>query len=449
MSRRARIVLVVALFLGFFVTAPLLLLYTSGYSYSPAKRRIEKTGSLSIESVPRGAEVRINGVPRDQNTPLIVSRLLPETYSIEILAKGYIPWKKRLAVESGRTTFAKSISLLPDTLPHLTVAAAPSEAAWTTDGTRVAYAVAADAWLEIIAHDVPTGGSTVLDRFPSGTYAKVALSWSPDGGTVAATLASSNGGVSLYFYDTDGATPPIAVHDAVKGIAFDVPVWDDERRAIFLAADGAFMTDIPTRTTSPFIAASDLVDIAVRNDTIWTIRTSPEGAILEHRGKNDAAAETALALERPYTFVDTGNDALLLTEARKGSGMFVDQATGALSQASEYTVSARSPVDGRTLLLCGRFELAVFTPGVDPTPNALTRIGEPIDSCTWHPSGQYALYSVGGRIIAIELDERDARNTYVIADFDEVDALSVDQKAEVLRFTGSVGNQKGIFERPL
>lgn len=450
MSRRARITLVIALFLAFFLTAPVLLLYTSGYSYSVKKQRIEKTGSLTVESFPRGAEVRINGVPEDQNTPLTVSRLLPETYEVEILSKGYIPWKKRLLVESGKTTFAKAIALLPDALPHLAVSIpSPSLSVWSSDGTKVAYTMRDDAGLEMLIHDTESASTTLVDRFPSDAYVDTLFSWSPDSRTVAVALRSRND-VALYLYDAEGERQALAAHDTLTDLTFAAPAWTDDGRAVFLAAEGAYAADAALGTLSPLIVASGLSDIAVHGDTVWTVRIDhAEKAFLERRIVDGVETESVLTLERPYTFVRITDTTVLLADERTGSGLFVDAATGKGRTMSEYTASAASPADDRTLLLCGRFELATFVPGTDETPNVLTRLSEPIDSCAWHPSGQYAFYSTDGRVIAIELDERDGRNSYLIADFKDANTLSIDPNAAMLRFMGEVGSQRGLFDRPL
>ena len=59
------------------------------------------------------------------------------------------------------------------------------------------------------------------------------------------------------------------------------------------------------------------------------------------------------------------------------------------------------------------------------------------------------MYSSGGDIAAIELDARDERNTAPLVRFAEVGGSRVDALSRTLWFTGAIGNQRGLFMRPL
>ena len=46
---------------AFFIVTPLILMYTQGYRYNFAKSRVQKTGILIISSLPKKAEIYLNG----------------------------------------------------------------------------------------------------------------------------------------------------------------------------------------------------------------------------------------------------------------------------------------------------------------------------------------------------------------------------------------------------
>lgn len=113
----------------FFVSAAGILFYGSGYRWNGAKNKIEKTGQLSIDSKPKGAEVFINGdssrktwkkIFRSspvQTTPTNIQNLLPGEYIVEIKKDGYYPWKKDVRIVSGQTALFHGIRLLKNETP--------------------------------------------------------------------------------------------------------------------------------------------------------------------------------------------------------------------------------------------------------------------------------------------------------------------------------------------
>lgn len=99
--------------LAFFIFAPILLLYTSGYRYSFKKAQVEKTGALVIETEPKGATVFLNNKEIKGKTPLRLNNVLPDNYEITIKKDAYYEWSKKLLVKSQETTFAEDVVLFP------------------------------------------------------------------------------------------------------------------------------------------------------------------------------------------------------------------------------------------------------------------------------------------------------------------------------------------------
>jgi len=104
----------------FFSTAPIVVLYTAGWRYSFEHGRILQTGILSIESIPRGAQIFLDGRMERERTPAVIDTVLPGDHLVELRREDSLPWKKNLTVESRQTTFAQTIILWIDALPELT-----------------------------------------------------------------------------------------------------------------------------------------------------------------------------------------------------------------------------------------------------------------------------------------------------------------------------------------
>jgi len=102
-------------FLIFFITAPIVILVAEGYHYNFAKRRLEKTGVLFLESKPTKAEIYLNQKLQNDKTEARIKNLLPGNYEVMIKKESYQDWKKTLIIRPGETTFAQYIRLFKQT----------------------------------------------------------------------------------------------------------------------------------------------------------------------------------------------------------------------------------------------------------------------------------------------------------------------------------------------
>lgn len=119
MSLIARRIIFYCLLTVFLIAAPLAIGYTTGYRYSPAQRRLVKTGALSIASEPQGAEIILNNQRLNIKTQSLIRHLTPGSYEITLEKDGYYQWTKTLFVESEKTTFAHNAPLFKKSAPEL------------------------------------------------------------------------------------------------------------------------------------------------------------------------------------------------------------------------------------------------------------------------------------------------------------------------------------------
>lgn len=103
---------------GFLVTAPLVVLYTAGYRYHFESGKIVRTGVLNITSIPKGAAVFIDDQPQDEQTPAVISNIVPGSHLIRVEKSGYASWEKTLNIYSKQSTFASQIVLFSDEPPE-------------------------------------------------------------------------------------------------------------------------------------------------------------------------------------------------------------------------------------------------------------------------------------------------------------------------------------------
>lgn len=117
LTRKIRVVIMCSLITVFFVTAPLILLYTAGFRYSFSEHQIKRTGVLNIDAAPTDMEVTLNNIKQKNKLPLYLPNRAPGTYKIILSKPGYKPWEKDVVIASNQTTYIKDITLFKDALP--------------------------------------------------------------------------------------------------------------------------------------------------------------------------------------------------------------------------------------------------------------------------------------------------------------------------------------------
>ncbi|MDP3794088.1 MAG: PEGA domain-containing protein, partial [Candidatus Uhrbacteria bacterium] len=102
----------------FIIIAPLLIFYTAGYRYNLKKAKIERNGTLLVDSNPKGASVLIDDRDTGEKTPISFQNLSPGRHTIRITKHGYHPWQKNLDIRPEQVTFTNDVWLWQNTQPY-------------------------------------------------------------------------------------------------------------------------------------------------------------------------------------------------------------------------------------------------------------------------------------------------------------------------------------------
>lgn len=144
----------------FLVGAPAILISATGFRYQFKKRVWQPTGSFVIASQPSGAAILLNQQQTHYTTPSRILELLPGEYEVEIKKEEYLPWRKKLLVQPGFTTFAEHIilfrpasSTIISQLPANLLA--PDRAIWSQDKKLLLYYNDHEIWLLRFNFDQP------------------------------------------------------------------------------------------------------------------------------------------------------------------------------------------------------------------------------------------------------------------------------------------------------
>jgi hypothetical protein len=93
----------------FFVTGPLLVLYTAGYRLNWQNGQVVRTGVISISSAPRSADIWLDDENTNEKTSHVFKQLLPDEYVVHIEKEDYLSWEGTVNVESGQTVSLQNL----------------------------------------------------------------------------------------------------------------------------------------------------------------------------------------------------------------------------------------------------------------------------------------------------------------------------------------------------
>lgn len=104
MPKTLRYFILLVGFLIFLGLAPLIIMYVRGVKFSDNQQKYLLTGIFAVKTNPKGADIAVNGQSRG-TTPINIRFLDPAEYDISISKDGFLPWKKRLEIGSGKVTW--------------------------------------------------------------------------------------------------------------------------------------------------------------------------------------------------------------------------------------------------------------------------------------------------------------------------------------------------------
>lgn len=425
----------------FLLTAPIVVLYTAGYRFSLTRAELVKTGMISVASVPKGATVLIDGADAGDTTPSLIDTVIPGEHVIRIEKDGYYPWQKTLSVEESKTSFIQKAVIYLQTAPILMKEGKATQVFADDDAARVAYTVEDESYAELWLYDVGLKTDALLMRAPQEGLESLRASWSADGGSLLVQEKRSEADrFTVVFADE---RDNISLADLKPGLA---SAWLDpqsEDRAYVITTKGTYEIMLSTRTVSALL---DEPLVAVRSGTdILALRNAGTGMALNRIGSDGVEATLAFVPSGTYTFLRASNGLQLLYDRTSRRLILID-ASGAdqpILLNVEATSFSWNPLNGYQLMYANEYELHLYDAGAH-TDELVTRLSEPMTGVAWHPEASALLYVENGKLLSIELDRRDSRNVFTLAEMDDVRGFWLDEAGET---AGIIGTELGVTGR--
>jgi len=420
----------------FLVATPLIVLYTMGYRYNFTKGRVQKTGILKITSLPRGADIYLNGIKYTGQTPAKIEKVLPGDYEIKLSKNGYFNWQKKLAVYENGTTFAEDVILWKQSQSLILSTTSPSSWLVSPDKNIVAFVSGSEiGLLDInsgIFGEISGGNIEIISTLANEDGIKL-ISWSPSGRYILARISDAL--VSYFLIDTMAKTNKKI---SGSGKSYITIKWDSATDNLYgLDKAGLWQVDLSSLKTTLVtkIGGNDFYFYNrylywLNNQGLGRQTADGQGAIEQIANLNCSTACQINTIK--------GSKALIIDPTDKN--LFIIDLNRQLKNITA-TAGGLDWLNNDSLVFYNYFEIYIFDFSKD-SPELITRLGTPITAAIWHPQGRHLIFSSDGKIKIIELDNRELRNIIDVAS-GQADFLTIDRSGDNLYY--SIDRQ-GIFK---
>jgi hypothetical protein len=439
-----RNILFVGTVLAFFVTAPIVTLYTAGFRYQWKKQKIERVGFFETSTVPTGADVRLDDAAVGK-TPYVDMGILPGTYSLALSKPGYRPYATTFDVRSGLSTLLLNVLLWKDAKPEM-IASASDSAVLDPTGTSIA-------WIETIPN-----GEAAMVSLASGEKRRLACVLK--NGTAPHTEWNNGASAVLFAVTTptgiDGCVTTLTGNTYTLSDAIGTPVrsvsWSPfDNSHLLVRTDAGGVVVAYERKERKVVTATN-IPFTIRGSKLYGIRATASGAELFADSVStlplNFGPDKVVLPPGEYTFLTSPEKYLVLREARHGRiDVYETSSLKRLATAVADSVVFEPTSSADRFLAMNGYELSLYDLKAE-TSRLIIRYSDPITHAIWHPLGSYAIVHSGGTIIALPFD-RSSEEAVTLAHMTTAQSLWTDKSANTLLILGTEGATTGLWKLTL
>lgn len=416
---------------AFFIAAPLIIMYTQGYRYNFSKSRVQKTGILIISSLPKKADIYLNGkLLKNQQTPARIEKLLPADYEIKLTKEGYHPWQKKLPVNENSTAFAEDVILWKQSIPLQLAAIGINN--WLVSPERQKIAIiTGDNQLEIL--DTVNSQISHPENQLRLTDPEL-VGWSNTGKKLIIKDQVKER-ANYYLLNLSANNGAIA---KINSRNYLLVKWDQQNDNVIYGLDksGLWQIDLFAQTER-LVIAEPMDDFLPINNEIFILSGS-------NIIRFDATSDIDAQLESDgYQLIGKENGKIIASNPSRQRLAVLDLE----APAKNFYIDAKNFdwLNSRTLLFFNDWEIWIYN-FEDKEPKLITRLGKQIAGALWYKSGQHIIFAAENELRVIELDNRESRNIITLAEVPQIIDLSLDPAGKNIYFAGRYSDQEEILK---
>ena len=414
-------------------------LYASGYKFNlswPIKFNLllQKTGMLAVATKPASATIYLNDEPQNNlslnpwktdyiTTPAKLKNILPGEYELRLEEAGYWPYKQKINIYSGQTTFIEDVNLFRENQPLLVLATTETDLTISPDNKYI-YAGTAKKIITLKSE-------AIRDLNITNTN-------------------SSNWLSNSKLFNNGNIFDPISTNGDVNyasAIGSDATNWQFEESTGFLYyqnKNSINRFDTKSQTSISLINGANYLAFEPRQDRLFSIvNANNQTKLFDYNLKTaQNESEWTLPTSGHYSFVqDIPNQLAVYDDQNKTLYLFNEISIGSgpiiIRNIKNWTM-----LDDQSLIYTNDYEIYVFHFS-NSQSDLITRRSEEINKIIWNSTGNYLIYTSPNSINVLDFK---SQNSTLLFQADKVDSPALDVKNKNLYFWAKVGNETGIYK---
>ncbi len=447
MTKKRRTLLFLACLFSFLVIAPIIVLYSQGYRLDFKNRTVTKTGAFYVKVSPKSCDILINGKLRAKTDFFfgsnLIENLVPGAYLMEIRKEGYIPWQKSLKVKAMMTTEAKNVILFPQNLNFQTKTGSVEKIFPAPSNRKMILEKKDSQGWYLTSFDLRNNLEEVLaleKDFNKKKLVSSLLDLILSADSKKAIVKIALGETEKFFLiDIENKTNPISLDSL--GSFEKISFHDNDSAKFFILKNGILYSgDFSTLKTIKL--AEKIIDFNSNDNRLYFLDNAGfifrVDDLANLSGQKLSETPFAIALEVPYELKILGRNVFLKQENK----LFwfdekIKEFTEIAKDASGFIISQ----DNGKLAYFNNAEISVyfFKEKIEQIEEKhdqnilLARFSEKIGQAFWL-NNDYLIFTVGNKLKAVEIDNRDQPNIANLAEFNspQIYFNKDDKKASVL-----------------
>ena len=456
MSIKQRRILYTLFILIFLIATPLISLYATGYKIGGGFK-IQKTGTLIIDTEPPGAQISLNSKLQKKflkniftkkdthlSSPVKIKGLKPGEYEVYIELEGYWPWQKKLEILPGQSTYIEDINLFKNDTPILIsngksqnfLISPKNENIITANENNIKLVKQSN--FEIKNFNLAS--SSILQKNNEINLEKISFSPSEEKMIIFD-----------FIFDENQWENPVDLKKIIGGELSNIKWGDDEDNIYYQEKNNIYSFNLDSKLSKNILKSSEINDFIIKGSFLYTIENEESSSFLNVWNLNNEEYLKKINLPlSDYKFIHPEHDLINLYDNKHKNLYLIDpfsefkplkETINNISENCEWANKEK-------LLYHNDFEIWILNinNGNSVKKNLVTRISEEIKKTSWHPNNNYIFYEIKDRIRTIELDDRSNYNITEIINLKNLKNIYLNKKGDSIFFYSKIGNQEGIYK---
>lgn len=439
MSKKIRDYLFIVFIILFLFITIVTSLYSSGYKFNLAwppkfNRLLQKTGMLAVATEPARAVVYLNDKPQKDLsfkpwkndyllTPTKIKNLLPGEYELRLEQAGYWPYKQKIWINSGETTFIEDVNLFRENLPLLLISVPENALAMSPD-RKYLYLETAKKIIILKTEAIRTL------NLPE----KAAGLWLKNNKLLASGI----------IFDPLKAAGDINYTKLIGAEASNWYLDEASNQLYYQNKTSLNRWEINTKTNTLLLGGDDYLAYEPRADKLFIIVNIKNQIRLRSYSLKDLQLirDTTLPTNGHYLFTkdipgylsiyDDRNKTLYLYNENK-----LENEPAIIRGAKNWAI-----YNSDTLIYTNDLEIYTFSL-INGRTELITRRSEAIEKMVWNATGNYLLFSTLNTLNVLDFKNR---NTTLLFRAEKISSPTLDEKNNNLYFWAKVGQQEGVYK---